>query len=109
MSEAAEIVPFLSDARAEVRQMAAEGVAGYTATPEGTSALVALGAPLYTALVGLLARAAESGCGAAAAAAGGAVLTAADAVGQRRVLQARDGDAAGVRRRAATEWLSNRV
>ena len=69
MSEAAEIVPFLSDARAEVRQMAAEGVAGYTATPEGTSALVALGAPLYTALVGLLARAAESGCGAAAAAA----------------------------------------
>ena len=58
MADVAEVVSFLDDARAEAREMAAEGVAGYTATPEGTMAL--LKAPnLYLLCVSLLERAAK--------------------------------------------------
>ena len=68
--EVSEIVGFLADPRADVRAMAAEGVAGYTATPEGTTALVKNGECLYPALVKLLSRTNSStlsDCGGAAA------------------------------------------
>ena len=56
-AELAEVVPFLSDSRAEVREMAAEGVAGYTASSEGTQALCACATTLYPLLLGLCSRA----------------------------------------------------
>jgi hypothetical protein len=71
--EVAEVLPFLEDSRADVRQMAAEGVAGFTATPEGTAALTRADG-LYPRLVALLSRAGESGCGEGAAAAAAALV-----------------------------------
>ena len=71
--ELAEVLPFLDDSRAEVREMAAQGIAGYTATPEGTAALMKCD-ELYPKLVSLLLRAGESSCGGAAAAAAAATV-----------------------------------
>ena len=72
-AELAEVVPFLEDSRAEAREMAAEGIAGYTATPEGTAALCRCEG-LYRRLVSLMARAGEKGCGLAAAHAAAAAV-----------------------------------
>ena len=65
--EVAQLESFLSDARADVRMMAAEGVAGYTATAEGTAALTKRGTTLYPELVSLVARAPTPECAGAAA------------------------------------------
>ena len=51
--ETAELVGFLSDPRAHAREMAAEGVAAYTATAEGTAALLKCGSGLLAALADL--------------------------------------------------------
>ena len=73
--EVAEVLPFLDDSRADVREMAAQGVAGYTATPEGTAGLLRHHKPLYEALNKLLERApAEAGSGEAAASAAAAFV-----------------------------------
>ena len=58
-SDVAELLPFLDDARANVREMAAEGLAGFTSTPEGTNALISHGDGLYKALLKLCIRAKE--------------------------------------------------
>ena len=81
-AEVADVLPFLDDARAEVREMAAEGIAGYTATPEGTAALTRCD-NLYPRLVALLSRAGESGCGGAAAAAAAASVNLAQQPAER--------------------------
>ena len=68
-SEVVELISFCADARADVRAMAAEGIAGYTATADGTAALTQQVSRLYPALVQLIARApaAPKECGPAAA------------------------------------------
>ena len=71
--ELAEIADFLDDSRAEAREMAAEAVAGTTATAEGTAALAALDGVLPK-LLALLSRAAEAGCAAAASHAAAAAV-----------------------------------
>ena len=72
--EVIELLPFLGDARADVRAMVAQGVAGYTTTPEGTANLIRHGTKLYGALVALLERAEESGGAEAAASAAAALV-----------------------------------
>ena len=73
--EVATLISFLDDPRAEAREMAAQGVAGYTATPEGTAGLLRHHKPLYEALNKLLERApAEAGSGEAAASAAAAFV-----------------------------------
>jgi hypothetical protein len=54
-AEVQQVVAFLSDDRREVREMAAEGIAGYTATDDGMSALGKCG-ELPAQLVSLLER-----------------------------------------------------
>jgi hypothetical protein len=83
--EIKEVVSFLDDSRVDVREMAAQGVAGYTASAEGM-ALLCQCAGLYPRLVGLLERVAEAGCSGAAAAAAATLVNLSQQPAERKKL-----------------------